>query len=383
MREHSIASATEVRFPRMRILIAPDKFRGTLTAAEAARAIAAGWRRARPADELEEIPLADGGEGTLDVLVEAFHGERRTETVTGPLGDRTRAEFGLIHRDEGPLAIVEMSRASGLRLLSGGRRDVRRATSRGTGELLLAACRVSRDVLVCIGGSATIDGGAGMAQALGVQLLDEAGRDVEPGGAALLELASIDATGLDSAARRARVSVACDVDNPLTGPQGASAVYGPQKGASPDDVRLLDRALARLADVIERDVGPDVREVPGAGAAGGLGAGLVAFLGAELRPGVEVVMDAVGFSSRLERADLVITGEGALDAQSLHGKVPAGVMRRAREAGREALVLCGRSDVRPEGVRVESLVERFGERRAIEEAGPRLADLAALVAAER
>jgi glycerate kinase len=281
------------------------------------------------------------------------------------------------------VAVVEMSRASGLQLLEEARRDPRRATTRGTGELLLAACRESRDVLVCIGGSATNDGGAGMAQALGARLLDASGRDLGPGGEALLDLASIDVTGLDASVREARVRVACDVDNPLTGPNGASAVYGPQKGATAQDVLVLDRALGRYADVIGRDLGVDVRDLPGAGAAGGLGAGLVAFLGAELRPGVDVVMDAVGFSSRLERADLAVTGEGKLDAQSLHGKVPAGVMRRAREAGREVLILCGRSDVRPEGVRVESLVERFGERRAMAEAGPRLEELAALVAAER
>jgi glycerate kinase len=367
----------------MRVLVAPDKFRGTLSAVEAARAIATGWRRARPGDEVDEVPLADGGEGTLDLLVDAFGGERRTETVTGPLGDPRPAEYGLVPRDGGLLAVVEMSRASGLHLLDEGRRDPRRATTRGTGELVLAACRASRDLLVCIGGSATNDGGAGMAQALGVRLLDAAGRDLGPGGEALLGLAAIDVGGLDASVREARVVVACDVDNPLTGPSGASAVYGPQKGASPEDVAVLDRALGRFADVIDRDLGIDVRELPGAGAAGGLGAGLVAICGAELRPGVEVVMDAVGFSSRLERAALVVTGEGKLDAQSLHGKVPAGVMRRALEAGTEVLILCGRSEVRPEGVRVEALVERFGERRAMKQTGQRLEDLAALVAAER
>jgi glycerate kinase len=366
----------------MRILVAPDKFRGTLTAAEAARAIATGWRRARRDDEVEEVPLADGGEGTLDVLVEAFGGERRSQTVTGPLGEPVVADLGLIERDGNPLAVVEMSRASGLHLVPDERRDPTRTTTRGTGELLRSACRAAEDVLVCIGGSATNDGGAGMAQALGVRLLDAAGRELAPGGAALLGLDRIDAAGLDPAAARARVSVACDVDNPLTGPSGASAVYGPQKGASPDDVALLDRALGRLADVIRRDLGVDVREVPGAGAAGGLGAGLVAFLGASLRPGIDVVMNAAGFAERLERADLVITGEGALDEQSLHGKVPAGVLRRAREAGTQVVILCGRSQVRPEGVRVASLVERFGERRALGDARAALEELAELVAAQ-
>jgi glycerate kinase len=329
-----------------------------------------------------EVPLADGGEGTLDVLVDAFGGERRALTVTGPLGDPTEAEYGLVPRESGPLAVVEMSRASGLRLLPDHRRDVTRATTRGTGELIRAACRDASEVLVCIGGSATNDGGAGMAQALGVRLLDDRGRELEPGGAALAGLAVIDAGGLDPYVRRATFRVACDVDNPLTGPQGASAVYGPQKGATPEDVELLDGALAHLADVLLRDLGADVREVPGAGAAGGLGAGLVAFLGAELRPGVDVVMDAVGFTDRLAAADLVVTGEGRFDAQSLHGKVPAGVLREARTAGIPALILCGRAEVRPPGARVESLVEWFGERRATTEAGPCLEELAERLAPE-
>lgn len=365
----------------MRVLVAPDKFRGTLSAMQAARAIAAGWSRARPGDEIEEVPLADGGEGTLDVLVDAFGGERRAETVTGPLGDPTRAEWGLVPRAGGPLAVVEMSRASGLRLLAGGRRDVRRATTRGTGELVRSACRESGDLVVCIGGSATNDGGAGMAQALGIRLLDGSGRDLEPGGEALLELASIDDGGLDEAVRRARILVACDVDNPLTGPEGAAAVYGPQKGASPDDVVLLDRALGRLADVMRHDLGVDVGDLPGAGAAGGLGAGLVGFLGASLRPGVDVVMEAVGFADRLARADLVVTGEGKLDAQSLRGKVPAGVIRSASEGRKDAMVLCGRSDLPPVDIRVASLVETFGERRAMADAAGALEELAALVAA--
>jgi glycerate kinase len=366
----------------MRIVIAPDKFRGTLTAAEAAHAIATGWRRARPDDQIDEVPLADGGEGTLDVLVGAFGGRRLTATVIGPLGDPTEAELGLIPREGPPLAVVEMSRASGLRLLPEDRRDVTHATTRGTGELILAACREGAgEVLVCIGGSATNDGGSGMAQAVGIRLLDREGRDLPPGGAALLDLEAIDASGLDDAVRGVSFRVACDVDNPLTGPVGAAAVYGPQKGATPDEVALLDRALGRLAEVIRRDLGVDVRDVPGAGAAGGLGAGLVAFLGAELRPGVDVVMDAVGLDERIAGAEVVVTGEGRLDEQSLHGKVPAGVLRRAREAGAEVVVLCGRAEIRPPGVRVESLVDHVGEQRALTQAGAGLEELAGLVAA--
>jgi glycerate kinase len=221
-----------------------------------------------------------------------------------------------------------------------------------------------------------------MAQAVGIRLLDDAGRDLGPGGAALLDLASIDASGLDPDVARARFLVACDVDNPLTGPEGASAVYGPQKGATPNDVLVLNRALARFADVAARDLGVDVRDVPGAGAAGGLGGGLIAFLGAELRPGVEVVMEAVGLAGRLSGVDVVLTGEGKLDAQSLHGKAPAGVLRRARETGAKVVILCGRCDVRPDGIRVESLVERFGEHPAMTQTRSRLEDLAAEVASD-
>jgi glycerate kinase len=366
----------------MRVLVAPDKFRGTLTAAEAAGAIAAGWRRVRPGDEVEEVPLADGGEGTLEVLVGAYGGEERELTVHGPLGEPAPAAYGLVPREGGALAVVEMSRASGLQLVEPERRDVRRASTRGTGELILAACRDADEALVCIGGSATNDAGAGMAQALGIRLLTASGADVPPGGAALLELDAIDVGGLDPAVRRTRFLVACDVDNPLTGPEGAAAIYGPQKGATAEDVALLDRALARFAEVARRDLGVDVERLPGAGAAGGLGGGLVAFLGAELRPGVDVVMEAVGLPGRVKAADLVITGEGKLDGQSLHGKTPAGVLRLAREAGVEAAILCGRSEVRPNGVRVLSLLERFGEGPAMTQTFERLADLAGDLAAE-
>ncbi|HYU56938.1 MAG TPA: glycerate kinase [Actinomycetota bacterium] len=359
----------------MHVLVAPDKFRGTLTAAEAARAIGAGWRRARPQDEVEELPLADGGEGTLDALVAALGGERRSLRVRGPLGDPVDADYGLVSgRHTG---VVEMARASGLLLVPEGRRDVFRATTYGTGELIRAACRDgAREVVVCIGGSATNDGGAGMAQAVGARLVDGAGADVRPGAAGLLDLAAIDVRGLDRAVRDARFMVACDVDNPLTGPQGAAAVYGPQKGAAPDDVVVLDRALGHLAAVIHRDLGIDVRDLPGAGAAGGLGAGLVAFLGARLRPGAEVVKDAVGFEERLARADLVITGEGTLDEQSLRGKLAASVLSSAHQAWTPVLILCGRAQIGVQGVRVASLVNRFGERRALGEARRALEDLA-------
>jgi glycerate kinase len=363
----------------MRVLVAPDKFKGTLNAVQAAEAIGGGWRRAVPSATVEEVPMADGGEGTLDAMVSALGGERHRVRVTGPLGDPVEAEYGVA--GEPPGAVVEMARASGLGLVGEARRDPKRTTTRGTGELILAACRAgARRVLVCIGGSATNDGGAGMAQAVGIRLLDAQGRDLGPGGAALLELARIDMTRLDPAVAAATFVVATDVDNPLVGSHGASAVYGPQKGASPEDVVLLDRALGHLAAVIHHDLGVDVRDAPGAGAAGGLGAGLMAFLGAHLRPGVDVVMEALRLPQRMEGADLVVTGEGTFDRQSLRGKAPAGVLRVARELRVPAVVMCGRREVEPEGVAVYSLAERFGVEAALERAAPLLEQLAAEVA---
>jgi glycerate kinase len=367
----------------VRVLVAPDKFKGTLTAEEAAEAIASGWRRADPGAVVEAVPMADGGEGTLEALVAALRGDRHRAKVTGPLGDPVEAEFGLAETRDGRLGIVEMARASGLALLSPARRDPKRATTRGTGELIIQACRRGVDrVLVCIGGSATNDGGAGMAQALGVRLLDERGEDLGPGGAALLRLARIDVSGMDVSVRNANFVAATDVDNTLLGPYGASAVYGPQKGATADDVAVLDKALGHFAAVVHRDLGIDVRDIRGAGAAGGLGAGLVAFLGARLRPGVEVVIEAVGLADRMARADLVVTGEGRLDEQSLRGKAPAGVLRLARELGVPAIVLCGVSEVEVEGARVISLAARFGLDAALGRSRASLEEVATEVARE-
>jgi glycerate 2-kinase len=362
----------------MRVLVAPDKFRGTLTAAEAAAAIERGWRRGRPRDRIATLPMADGGEGTLEAIASALGGDIARASVSGPLGDPVTAEFALVETSDGPTAVVEMARASGLALVPPGERDPLRASTRGTGELIREAVERYRPatVLVCIGGSATTDGGAGMAQALGARLLDERGGPIGAGGAALLTLARIDITAVTPRIARTRFVVACDVDNPLVGPAGAAAVYGPQKGATPSDVVLLDRALAHYAAIVARDLGLDLRELPGAGAAGGLGAGLVAFTGARMRPGVEVVMEAVGFFDRLRDSDLVLTGEGRFDEQSLHGKTVAGVTRVAADASVAVAILCGRADVRPEGVTVASLVDRFGEREALERAGPRLELLA-------
>ena len=362
----------------MRVLVAPDKFKGTLSAEGAGLAIAAGWRRAMPEDEVEVVPIADGGEGTLDALRTALHGELRRVRVSGPLGDPVDAEYALVESGGERLGAIEMARASGLGLVPARRRDPLRASTRGTGELILAACGDGAGrLIVCIGGSATNDGGAGMAQAMGTRLLDAEGRDLRPGGAALLDLATIDLRSLDQAARRVAFVAATDVDNPLVGPHGAAAVYGPQKGASPDDVLLLDRALAHLAAVIHRDLGIDVRGIPGAGAAGGLGAGLMAFLGAKLRPGADVVLEAVGLRDRMEGTDLLITGEGRFDEQSLRGKAAAAALRMAAEMGIPAAVLCGQRTIDAPGAVVLSLAERFGLEAAMDGARPLLEELAA------
>ena len=366
----------------MRILVAPDKFRGTLTARQAAEAVATGWRRTRPGDELDLVPMADGGEGTMQALTQALHGRIVPATVTGPLGDPVDAAFGIAPSEDGRLGVVEMATASGLALVPEARRDVLAATTRGTGELMALAIDAGADrLVVCIGGSATNDGGAGMAAALGARLLDTVGARVADGGEALTGLAHIDLTQLHPGLARVSVVGACDVDNPLTGPSGASAVYGPQKGASPDDVAALDRALAHLAAVVQRDLGVDLRDEPGAGAAGGLGFGLLAFCGARLRPGVEVVMDAVGLPQRIAEADLVVTGEGSLDEQSLHGKVPAGVLGACELAGVPAAIVCGRATIEVPGVPVISLTERVGERAALAEARPSLVSAAQDLAA--
>lgn len=358
----------------MRVLMAPDKFKGTLTAPAVAAALATGWRRARPQDEIEELPVADGGDGTLATLVAALGGEVRRAKVTGPLGDPVEAEFGLVSTSGGTEGIVEMARASGLDLVSESRRDPLRATTRGTGELIHEAVEAgATKVLVCIGGSATNDAGAGMAQALGVRLLDDSGAELPPGAAGLDRLARIDLTRLDPRVARASVLVACDVDNPLTGPRGASAVFGPQKGASPQDVVFLDRCLGRFSAVAGRDLGLDISDVEGAGAAGGMGGGLIAFLGARLRPGFDLVADALDLHDRIFEADLVVTGEGRFDAQSLYGKAPAGVLRLALETGTRAIVVAGQVEegVEVSAERVVDLSARVGLEAAME--SPRLA----------
>lgn len=321
----------------MKVVVAPNAFKGTLTAPEAAAAIAEGVREVWPDAEIVEVPVADGGDGTVEALVSAHHGEYRSAEVEGPLGDPVVARYGLI--DSGATAVVELATASGLALIPPERRNPRLAATFGFGQLIAAAINSgATSIIAGIGGSATNDGGAGMAQALGFQLLDAEGHELPRGGAALARLARI-AGG--APASTPRVMVASDVDNPLVGPRGASAVYGPQKGADPETVRELDAALAHFAEVIKRDLGKDVAGIPGAGAAGGTGAGLVAFLDAELTPGAPLIVEASGFDRHLSGADLVITGEGRVDEQTAYGKAPGEVARRAHAAGVPVLLLAG------------------------------------------
>jgi glycerate kinase len=324
----------------MKVVVAPNEFKGSLTASQAAAAIARGVREVFPDAEIAEVPVADGGEGTVEALVSAHHGAFRTVEVEGPLGDPAKATYGLI--DDGRTAVVEMASASGLTLIPQALRNPLKTSTYGFGQLLEAARGEGvGEVIAGIGGSATNDGGAGMAQALGYRLLDSDGRNLPHGGEALLRLERIDPSGLDPRWRSVKVMVASDVTNPLTGPTGASAVYGPQKGADEEMVRLLDRSLARLAAVIERDLGKRVAGIPGAGAAGGTGAGLMAFLDASLVPGAPLVVNASGFDLAIRGANLVITGEGRVDSQTAYGKAPGEVARRARAAGIPTLLIAG------------------------------------------
>jgi glycerate 2-kinase len=325
----------------MKILICPDSFKDALPAEAAARAIACGIRRLGDGIALVECPLADGGEGSLDALLAATGAERRTATVQDALGRRARADWGWLA--ERRTAFVELAEASGIQALAPAERTALHSTTFGVGELIREALDAGAErLLLTLGGSATNDGGAGMLVALGARLRDAAGRELPPGGAALEHLAELDLAGLDRRLAGLRVEAAVDVDNPLLGERGASAIFGPQKGATPDDVARLDAALARFADFSAEALGEEHRDLPGAGAAGGMGFAARAFLGAELRPGIELVMAQAGFEALLADADLVITGEGQLDGQSLAGKTPVGVARAARVRDVPVVVLAGR-----------------------------------------
>ncbi|QNN52262.1 glycerate kinase [Nocardioides mesophilus] len=330
-----------------RVLVAPDKFKGSLTGLQVAEALARGLRRRRPDLELETLPVADGGDGTLDAAVAAGF-EPVEVTVSGPTDEPVRTRFAR----HGDTAVVEMADACGLSRLPGGRFAPRTATSRGLGEVIAAALDAGcRSVVVGIGGSASTDGGAGMLAALGARLLDEHGGPLPDGGEPLAGLVTLDLDGLHPGLRDSEIVVACDVDNPLTGEHGAAAVYGPQKGASDDDVPLLDAALGHWADVVAAATGQDRRDVAGAGAAGGVGFGMVAVLGAGLRPGIDLLLDLLEFPERVRGADLVVTGEGSLDAQSLRGKAPVGVAAAARHAGARVVAVCGRNTLDDDALR--------------------------------
>ena len=325
----------------MRIVVAPDSFKECATAVEVADAIAAGIRRVVPNAELALVPMADGGEGTVAALVAATGGVTVDVDVSGPMGDRVRSMYGVL--GDGRTAVIEMAAASGLALVPPERRDPGVATTYGTGELVRHALDRGIDrLIVGIGGSATNDGGAGMAQALGYSLTDADGAELPRGGRALSRLANIDSTGKHAGLAACEVLVACDVANPLCGPNGASRVYGPQKGADPAAVRDLDAALRHYADVVADQLGTPILDMPGSGAAGGLGGGLVAFAGAQLRAGVEIVAEASDLAGEIEGADLGSTGEGTLDGQTIEGKTPVGVARISKAHGVPVVAIAGR-----------------------------------------
>ena len=370
----------------MLVVIAPDKFKGSLTALEAATAIERGVRKALgPLLEVRIVPMADGGEGTVDAFL-ATGAQRAMRSVHGPFGETVEAVFAL----SGTTAIVEMAAASGLQLVPTEARDPLRASSYGTGELIRAALDAgARHLVVGIGGSATNDGGAGLLSALGARFLDERNCELEPGGAALARLARIDLAAFDPRIATSRIEVAADVANPLTGPNGASAVFGPQKGADPAAVARLDAALTHFADVTAADSGGDLRAVPGAGAAGGLGFALLAFAGAKLRPGVEIVAELRGLEQALQGASYCFTGEGSIDAQTLAGKTVDGISRAARAEGVRTIAFGGRveakaaAQLRARGVTVIPLADPPLELAEALRRAPALLEAAAARAGER
>lgn len=341
----------------MRIVLAPDSFKESMTATEAVAAMRAGVQQVLPDAECVGVPMADGGEGTVDAVVDALHGQHIEAQVSGPLGATITARYGYVPLRQ--LAVIEMAAASGLELIPPDQRDVLRASTFGVGQLILSALdRGAEEILIGLGGSATNDGGTGMLTALGVSFVDADGAALEPGGAALSRLDRIDVSGLDPRLRDIRIHVATDVTAPLLGPTGASAVFGPQKGATPADVQTLESALTQLATVTSATLGKATPQRPGNGAAGGLGFALVEFLGAESRPGVDEVAVTVGLEKAVRGADWVFTGEGSVDAQTVMGKTPFGVAQVANRAGARVVIFAGR--VAPDAsVLLEHGVERL------------------------
>lgn len=323
----------------MKIVIAPDSYKGSLTALEACNAMKRGVLKVVPDAEIITVPMADGGEGTTRSLVDSLGGTIIECNVKNPLGVLIKASYGIL--SDGT-AVIEMAEASGLTLIGAEERNPMSSTSYGTGELIKDALdRGCRNFILGIGGSATNDGGAGMAQALGFELLDRNGCQIPFGGAGLAELDRINQSSADRRLRESCFTIACDVNNPLCGENGASSVFGPQKGATPEMIAILDRNLSHFADIIERDMGMQVKDIPGAGAAGGIGAGMLAFLNATLKRGVEIVIDAVMLKEKLTGTDFVITGEGGCDFQTVKGKTPYGVAKTAQQFGIPAIILAG------------------------------------------
>ena len=324
----------------MRIVVAPDSYKGSLSALKVAAAMERGILAIFPDAQVCKVPIADGGEGTVEALVTATNGKIIPQDVTGPLGDTVSACWGIL--GDGQTAVIEMASASGITLLPAEKRNPLISTTFGTGELFRAALDQGiRKFIIGIGGSATNDGGTGMAQALGVKFLDQSGEELPPGGAALINLTRIDLSGMDPRLTQANILVACDVDNPLCGTRGASAVYGPQKGATPEMVVQLDQALRHFSQIAAAATGRNVAEMPGAGAAGGLGAGLLFFTNAQLKPGVEIVLAATGFADMVKDAAFVMTGEGSTDFQTAFGKAPVGVAKIARQHQIPTICLSG------------------------------------------
>jgi glycerate kinase len=322
----------------MRFVVAPDSYKGSLSAVEVANIIEEGLLQVFPKAEVLKVPIADGGEGTVEAFLSALGGEKHLLEVKGPLGNSVEAFYGILPDGTG---VVEMAAASGLPLV-GAKRNPLITTTFGTGELIKAALdKGCHTIIVGIGGSATNDGGIGMAQALGIHFLDASGEELGFGGGSLAGLKKIDMAGLDPRIKKTSIIVACDVDNPLCGPYGASAVFGPQKGATPQDVKTLDANLRHYAKIIEEQLGIDILEMPGAGAAGGLGAGLVSLLGASLKPGIEIVIASTKLEEKIRGADLVITGEGKTDFQTAHGKAPVGIAKVAKRLGVPVIAISG------------------------------------------
>jgi len=324
----------------MKIVIAPDSYKESLSATEVAQAIEKGFREIFPDAHYVSVPVADGGEGTVEAMIAATQGAEHTASVTGPLSERVDARWGM--SGDGHTAFIEMAAASGLALVPPELRNPLITTSRGTGELILHALEHgARNIIIGIGGSATNDGGAGMVQALGAKLCDANGTEIGHGGGSLMSLNTIDISGLDPRLASCTIRVACDVTNPLTGEQGASHIFGPQKGATDAQIVELDNNLSHYADVIKKSLHVDVKAVPGAGAAGGMGAALMAFLGAELKSGIEIVTQALNLEEHIHDCTLVVTGEGRIDSQSIHGKVPVGVAKVAKKYHKPVIGIAG------------------------------------------